>query len=287
MMVLVVGLLERDSGKTSITVSMLNTARELGFNAVGFKPVGGHNAWNQYDTLARSLSLRMLVGEDAFKLWVASNRVESIDLLSPLDILLAPPDPAKVSLEDYTGLEKTAVLARLTKLDNGKIFSTHFVVRENLMNIAPTLRRELLKLAYLTKAINISATRLVNIVSNSAEYIDRVLKYLLDKYRLVIVESFNNAAFPTPFSLTADWVVLVAPTRVFIYRGKDYAKTVEEIAAIRGVTITVPEVVKYVKPEKVLEICPRTRSELGCVKKDSIEILDYITEKHLIKEKAR
>ena len=286
MMALVVGLLERDSGKTSITVSMLNTARELGFNAVGFKPVGGHDAWSQYDTLVRSLSLRMLVGEDAFKLWVASSRAESIDLLSPLDILLAPPDPAKVSLEDYTGLEKTAVLARLTTLDNDKVSSIHFVVRENLMHIAPTLRKKLLKLAHLTKAVNISGIRLVDMVSNSAKYIDKVLKYLLDKYELVVVESFNNAAFPTPLSLTADWVVLVAPTRVFIYRGKDYAETVKNIAAIRGVNITVPEVVKYIKPEKVLEIYPRTRSELGCVRKDSIEILEYITEKRLIEEKA-
>ena len=273
MMILVVGLLEYDSGKTSVAMSLVRYARSKGIDAVGAKPVGGHDAWSQYQTLVRSLEIGMLVGEDAYKLWEVSDRCEPIELISPLDILTVPPDPRLY--EDYWDYEATsrsllerAVLVRITRFKGGNSVTRHYVIDRNLRRTVPTLRREVEKLARIVRAEHATPGDILRIAEEATRHVDLAVKTLASKHKLLVVESFNDAACPSPACLEADSVVLVAPGRAYVYRGRDYAKAVESLAASRGLHIVTGEVVRLLKPYASIELLPRVKKDLGKPLKD-------------------
>jgi len=281
MMVLVVGLLGNDSGKTSVATSLVREARSKGVRALGVKPVGGHSAWGQYDTLVRSLRYGMLVGEDAYRLWLASDKAEPIEAISPLDVLTVPPDPEHArSFEEYLVLSENladvAVMLRVTRLEEDRLTTSHYLAEENLERAVPSLKDSIRELAGLVKAETVTGEELLGLVAGAAEHTDSILRRMLQKYELVVVESFNNAALPTPLCLEADWVVLVAPGRAYVYRGDRYSRAVESIVSIRGPNITTLEVSKYVKPVGTVALLPRGKGDLDSAGSDTRELLDLL-----------
>lgn len=275
------GLLENDSGKTSVATSLVREARSRGIKALGVKPVGGHSAWGQYDTLVRSLKYRMLVGEDAYRLWLASGRAEPLEAISPLDVLTAPPDPENVrSFEEYLGLSENianvAVMLRVTRLKGDRFVTRHYLAEENLEKAVSPLKDDIRELAGLVKAERITGEELLELAARASEHVDSILRRLLPKYELFVVESFNNAALPTPLCLEADWVVLVAPGRAYVYQGDKYSKAVESLVSIRGPNITTLEVSRYLKPLGTVALLPRSKSDLDSAGSDTRELMNFL-----------
>ncbi|HDI02231.1 MAG TPA: ATPase, partial [Ignisphaera sp.] len=95
--VLIIGLLVHDSGKTWFSISLARYALEKGYRVAIYKPVAGHSAWFQYHTLARSRELGVLVGQDvSLYLEHLGISVNDIAIVNPIDILIAP-----ISVEEY------------------------------------------------------------------------------------------------------------------------------------------------------------------------------------------
>ena len=72
-MIFVAGALERDSGKTSLTLSLIYNLKERGVETCGFKPLSGHSMWWQNESFKLSIKHGKLFGLDAYKIWKASN----------------------------------------------------------------------------------------------------------------------------------------------------------------------------------------------------------------------
>ncbi len=285
-MVLVVGLLEHDSGKTSVTSSLVAEARSRGIDAVGVKPVGGHSAWNQYETLERSIELGLLVGEDAYKLWRVSGAEEPIEVLSPLDMLTAPPDPESVGgpsgfLMVPDNILELAVLLRISRVERGGVVTKHYAVKRNLRRLSSKLRSRVEVLARKVGAEPVSRSELLELAVGAADAVDSALRYVARKHKLVIVESFNNAACPSPLCLQADKVILVAPGRAYVYDGRSYARAVRALASVKGLNVTTPEVVGKLKPLVSVELFPRTRETLDRPAADTERLLSIILGKAL------
>ena len=92
----------------------------------------------------------------------------------------------------------------------------------------------------------------------------------------VFVESFNDAACPAPACLEADAVILVAPSRAYVYRGSDYAAVVRELARRRGLNVTSQEVFSRVTPIGSVQLVPRRKSELTLPSTDTVELLNLV-----------
>ncbi|RLE63031.1 MAG: hypothetical protein DRJ38_08525 [Thermoprotei archaeon] len=278
MLILIVGLLKFDSGKTSLTASLVKEARSRGVDAVAVKPVGAHNAWNQYDTVLKSFEMRVLVGSDAYRLWKASDQVEPIEVLSPFDILIVPPDSEKTGFDRYLDIVENlfsqAALARLTKIEEHSFKSKHYVIKDTLRETTRPLHRILTRLSRFLQAEEIEIEDLLQISYSSGMEIDKVLEYLLEKHELVIVESFNDAACPTSICLNADRVILVTPGKAYVYSGVEYKKVLESFSEIKGLNITTPEVVRLLKPILTTNLTPKPSNSLDEPKAEISRILD-------------
>ncbi len=281
--ILVVGLLEFDSGKTSVATSLVREAREEGLDAVAAKPVGAHNAWNQYGSLIRSEKLGMLLGDDAYRLWLASEKSEPPELLSPLDVLSSPPDPCALSdlstyLSAITNLLRMAVMIRISKASGRGVNICHYVIPDNLERTLPLLRRRVKKLASVLRAEPLESEELVNIMYSSIKHVDTILSELASRHELLIIESFNNAAYPTPFSLEAYKVILVTPGRAYVYEGREYARRASALSSLNKAGVTTYEVIRDLEPIATVSLIPRPRSKLGIPMDDTRHLLKLVTE---------
>ncbi len=287
-MVLVSGILRHDSGKTSFALELISSLKSIGINPYPYKPVGGHNAWYQYHTLVNSISLGKLIGEDAYKLASITDRLDEVELISPLDLLLIPPDPGYYidrirTYLDYTeDLERQVVLLRYTILEHGKPYSIHFLVEDNLYYIVETLTdgiKEFLdKVGVFEKA---SREYILKLLYSDTLYreLDKILYYHRNRNPLVVIESFNNAAAPIPSSLESEYVVVVAPGRVMVYDGREYARAVSVVGSIRHLwnaleTSTVIALLK--KPILNLPWRPRLSSVEALSSKTSDEVASLL-----------
>ncbi len=272
MKILVTGLLPYESGKTSFVLSIADALKDIGLSPGYFKPVAGHSGWYQIDTLLRSIDLGILVGHDAYVVTEKLGLLDIIDVISPLDIMTFPIDPFKegISTRMYMDMmsstNKISLIARITNVwKNGKRLErahTYIVAKDTYEKLTDTLKEtvnELLEKLRKPNTVFIEANTsfIEKILETPSTYelLDRILELLVDKYNPLIIEGYNDVAAPTPESLSADIVVIVAPGKAAIYQGKRYRQAVE-LFAIAGSpwTVTVSKVIDILgKPLKVFD----------------------------------
>lgn len=283
MKILIAGLLQFDSGKTSLAAALTALARMQGFNAVAVKPVSGHSFWSQFDTLLRSERLGKLVGEDAYILWKASGKAEPLEVISPFDVATIALDIRKIRgvssyFKNSESIFESAVLVRLSNVLHGKIVSEHFVLTDNLEKGVATLSRRVAALAQELNAKEISKREFAKLSVKAIYGIDKILSKAFSKYDIVIIESFNNAACPTPASMSTDKVVIVAPGLAMILDGIKYRAAIQQLAKIKLLEIVTSEILDIVSPEKIFEIKPRSKNNLYEPLDDTKRILNYLVE---------
>ncbi len=273
MKVLVAGLLPHDSGKTSVAASLTSELRARGVDAVAAKPVGAHSAWSQHHTVKLSFELGLLVGEDAYILWNASERAEPIELMSPLDVMTAPPDLAKARLY-ATQLTHQAVLIRVSQLSEALIQSRHLAISENMASTTPPLRSKLEKLASELKAAPVERSRVADIILEASTDAERSLRELESRHELTIVESYNDAVAPTP-SLNYYAVIAVAPGRALVYWGDRY-RLAAKAARYQSNQLTTDKIAPLLTPAYTVPLYPREKSSLYTPREDTEKLAEIM-----------
>ncbi len=291
MRVLVAGLLRHDSGKTSFTLELISSLQSIGLKPYPYKPIGGHNSWYQYHTLVNSIRLGKLVGEDAYKLAEATGYLDEVEIISPLDFLLAPLDirhyidRVRLYLDYLADTDRQIVLFRHTLLAGDTWYSTHYVVEDNLSHTIDSMRESIIEFIEKTgDCIRVSRRQLMSFLYSDELYrgLDNILEYHCSRHQLVIIESFNNAATPIPSALNSIYVVVVAPGRVLVYNGEDYARAVEIAGSIRCFleTVDTASVITLLrKPIASLEWRPRLKSVEGLSSPASEKVASIIAGK--------
>ncbi len=246
MRILVTGLLPYDSGKTTITLMLAEELRNRGLRIGYFKPVGGHNGWYQYETVMHSLELGVLVGHDAYIVADRLDMLDLIDMISPLDILTMPLDPFSPGFRSSTYISRmnnpigSAAIARITSvwtsndLDRLERSSTYIFCKDTYERLNKYLRKTIDDLIDVfrskknTVVVEANTDYLEKILSSPKLYesIDSALKIVSSMYDLVFVESYNDSAAPTPGSLDSRLAIVVAPSKVAVYDGERYRKSV-------------------------------------------------------------
>jgi len=272
LIILVTGLLPFESGKTSFVSELIQTLSEVGIEATPFKPIGGHNAWYQYETLLNSIKLKCLVGEDAYKLAKMVNRIDEVDLLSPIDILLAPPDPMKhlesmhYLMDVYRSMFKQAVMLRTTLFLNGKACTKHYLIEDNYDNAIQTLKSDIDALIEVIGDVNnINYDDFMNKILDPSLYneVDKILRYLISRDKNVIIESFNDAALPIPKAINSDYVIIVSPGRVFLYRGEVYARAASVLEEYRSpLSIKTQTIMPLCRPLAIIPWKPKSKEAI-------------------------
>ncbi len=257
--VLIVGLLPYDSGKTSLAESLITEAVEVGLDVGVSKPVTAVSGWYQYNTLIRSIELGLLVGEDMYRLHNAANSSDPLEFEGPVVSMHMPPDPERVDWQSSAymsfSLLDQIVAIRITSVKENK----HFYVPSNIKRLTNTLKGEAEKLlsSLHPKPVEISRENIDEMLVKATEYADECLEHITNKHEFIVVESYNNAAAPTHGSLKATAVVAVAPSKAAIYEGDLYRKALMAISDIKEPwQSTTEEILCLLRPTRTIELNP-------------------------------
>ncbi len=260
MRVLIVGLLQFDSGKTSVAVSLVGEAVQRGVDVGVLKPVTAFSGWYHYPSLERSRRFGKLIGEDVYKLHRVARSSDPIEFESPVVLMHMPPDPERVEWQSsyFTALNmgEQVVALRITKPDCTK----HLYVPSNVERLTEIMRREAMSLIESLNPRPEESEDVEEFILNVGRFADECVEYICSRHELTVIESFNNASAPSEKSKDVDVVLLTAPTKVAIYEGKRYCKAVDLLLKPPWL-ITSEEVVSLLKPVKTIEIPPKAKRE--------------------------
>lgn len=256
--ILVVGLLPRDSGKTTVSRFIAGFLRENGVAVSVFKPVSGHNWFYQYEAYLRSFECGVLFCEDIIKLRDAAGIDEPYELLNPVDFLLSPLDPFFYADRDSIGeffirssIEfAQAVIGRITYVEDDKLFNTYLLNEE-------ALHESIMRIEYIGRFLD-NADKVVKprdwrefehiLYDLTPKATSTCYNRLKSKYDVMVIESFNDAAYPCNEAFNSKYVVVVSPGRVFLYSGEDYVKVVSTLDALYRKPLRLEDVIAYLKP---------------------------------------
>jgi predicted P-loop ATPase/GTPase len=221
--VLVNGLLTYDSGKTYVATALVKALIEKGFKVSAFKPLAGHSAWYQFNTVLHSLKYGVLVGEDVLKYKELLDLGPDLELVNPVDLLLAPLDPncfekVRDYLDALCDQFEQLIMARVSDCCNKA--TRYYIVEDNALRVVPGLRPWVEKLIERFKPKPITARRFFADVLTSRSIIESLnyaFNALKSKTDVLIVESFNDAAVPF-MDLLGDVDVVLTVTPGYLFR---------------------------------------------------------------------
>jgi predicted P-loop ATPase/GTPase len=260
---LIVGLREKDAGKTSFALALLAYLREEGLNASGFKPRAGNSVWYDYDVVHEALTQGRLYGKDA-KLLSSASAYSSVsttqieEFINPIHRLWAEPsriNPSsqipcfildRVTLWYKAGVKNMVVENEALSADyNNADFRN---IRANASTIYQV--RDLKTLNTITERYYSYAVELA-------------YKKMLAQHEYVVIESYSDIALPWKGLNDLDIVIGVKPGQMQVYEPKKY------LAAVQLVTTTYSQeeirtarIVELIKPLKVVNVPPFTSEQL-------------------------
>ncbi|MEM0026893.1 MAG: hypothetical protein QXT53_01995 [Ignisphaera sp.] len=283
--ILVSGLLTYDSGKTWFAIGLAKSILEKGYGVAVFKPVAGHNLWSQYKVFQYSMRAKMLLGEDVVKYTSYLKLGDKPQIMNPIDIMLAPPDPTRyilnrnliTYLEDLSNQFRQMVLARYSNCEYGT--SKHYIFRSNVAKLSPHIQRIVEEFSIIVEAEDASAEDFIAKLRSASveEDLNKCLLKLLQGKNFVIVESFNDAL--TPYIKLLDKVTrifIVMPTAVAIYNDIAKVKNIifENIKRFSEAGLRTYNILQHLPPDNILSLRPRASEiEYDSVFEELIKIL--------------
>ena len=274
---LIVGLKEKDAGKTSFALALLAYLREEGINASGFKPRAGNSVWYDYDVVHEALTQGRLYGKDAKRLSSASayssvSTTQIEEFINPIHRLWAEPsciNPIsqipdfildRVTLWYKDGVKNLVVENEALSADyNNADFRN---IRANASTIYPV--RDL-------KTLNTITERYYSLA------VELAYKRMLAQHEYVVIESYSDIALPWNGLNDLDIVIGVKPGQMLVYEPKKY------LAAVQLVTTTYSQeeirtarIVELIKPLKVVNVPPfRSEQLLQALKEKIPPLLEH------------
>lgn len=261
-LVLVIGMLDTDSGKTVMAYSIARLLASEGFRVAPIKPLGATDLWRSPWVLREIEERGLVVLGDAVVLSQAVGDSLEIEEINPLALVLAPPDPERLgwSWTPYSGLlgdsVRRAVLARLTACTGSDRATLHVVnvkalgrapggLSSRLTDIIERLRPEP------QRGDDSSISRILS----SLAAIESCVLRALSSSEVGVMESYSDIAVPIPFALNSDLVVTVTPGKAGIIPGDRYRSAVQVLSSMStSTTLTTREIVSLTGIQESIEL---------------------------------
>jgi predicted P-loop ATPase/GTPase len=270
--ILIVGLKEKDAGKTTLALALLKYLRENGINACSFKPKAGNCLWYDYDVVYEALSQARLYGKDAKLLKEASDTSLNEEVINPIHRLWAEDFMWKriERLPNFL-LDRVTLLKdelRFILIANKPLLSKYHECKELLRGLYSNAKEviEVYDIEQLNKVI--------------CKYYDKAIALAYEKIKqnseFVVVESYSDVALPWEGIENIEVVFGVEPWQISIYDPDKYLTTIKLFSQLRYKEITTREVCKLLKPIKEIRIPPLLSKEIVEKLKDKIEKLKLL-----------
>jgi predicted P-loop ATPase/GTPase len=270
MRILVVGLQPHNAGKTTLCKALTYGFKESGVNLVPFKPHSGISYWSQFDTFQESLVRGTLLSGDIIELEQAARSGLPLEILNPVNRLSSPILDRGIPEERLVFQEFVA--ERFTHYDGNSPTNIYYL--NGTMNFS---RMRAMRDFYL--AIKKNAEKIMFIRSFQQlvkAYVDNFEKATCSCYRCVedkplLVESFNDAAYPFNGAEGCGVVLCVSSNIVLQLKADGYFKAIE----LRGqqkpkLQLTTTEVYASSLVEREYDVQPLANEE----RNESVTLVD-------------
>jgi len=282
--VLIVGLKEKDAGKTGLALALLAYLREKGFNTCGFKPRAGNSVWYDYDVVHEALSQGRLYGKDAKLLRAASaygsvagtgaevanaNLVE--EFINPFHRLWTEPP-----LIDPISQIPYFILDRVTLWFKEEV--KNLVVVNEALPVEHRCDDKLFR-KLRARASSIYHVRDLNTLNKlTEEYYDLAVelayKKMVEQHDCVVIESYSDIALPWKGLNDLDVVFGVKPGQISVYEPKKYSTAVQLSASTYSQEeLATSKIVELIRPIKEVRVPPFRSEEIVQELKKKIPLL--------------
>ena len=230
--VLLVGMNSFDSGKTQVAIRLSRLLMEEGQTVEYFKPLSGHNYWYNHEHTKTCLQKGVLASMDAMRVREVLDSKSPIELANPVHNLFVPMRLEK-PLQNLTntlglaGASSVLTMERFSRPDDFGVDTTVLVAQTLVEEERLIIKQE--EVGMLTRGAGILS---VNNLEEVQEY-ERLNfeKHVTDSFAevekaadIVIIEGFNNAAWPWDGLERVDAVILVSPAHIFTYDPERFRK---------------------------------------------------------------
>lgn len=255
-----------DSGKTQVAIRLGGSLSEEGHSVEYFKPLSGHNYWYNHEHTKTCLQNGVLASMDAMRVREVLDPKSSIELANPVHNLFVPMRLEK-PLQNLTntlglaGASSVLTMERFSRPDASGIDTTVLVAQRLVEEERLIIKQE--EVGMLTMGASILS---VNNLEEVQEF-ERLNfeKHVTDSFTeverstdVVIIEGFNNAAWPWDGLESVDAVLLISPAHIFTYDPERFRKAAYLMnrgnLPIREVTFS--RISDLLKPINRLEIRP-------------------------------
>lgn len=257
-----------DSGKTQFAIRLSRALSEEGHSIEYFKPLSGHNYWYSHEHTKTCLQNGLLASMDAMKVRKFLNPRSPIELANPVHSLFVPMRLEK-PLQNLTntlglaGASSVLTMERFSRPDASGIDTTVLVAQRLVEEARLIIKQE--EVGMLTRGAGILS---VNTLEEVQEF-ERLNfeKHVTDSFAeversadIVIIEGFNDAAWPWDGLESVDTVLLISPAHIFTYDPERFRKAAYMM--IRGNLpireVTFGRISDLLKPINRLEIRPES-----------------------------
>jgi predicted P-loop ATPase/GTPase len=224
--ILVVGLQPYDAGKTTLCKALIYGFKEARITLVPFKPHSGISYWTQFDAFQRSLVKSTLLSSDIMELEAAAESQIPLEVLNPVNRLSGPVLDRGIPEEKLVFQEFMA--ERFTYHDGLTHRNIYYL--NGTVNL-PRLRD--MQTFYLRIKRNAQKTCFVRKFEDLVEaYTKNFDKASSSCYRRIedkplVVESFNDAAYPFNNAEDCDVVLCVSSNTVLRFEKDKYFEAIE------------------------------------------------------------
>ncbi|MFW9839283.1 MAG: hypothetical protein ACFFES_00160 [Candidatus Thorarchaeota archaeon] len=266
--VLLVGMNSFDSGKTELAKKLVSAYSGDGQTVEYFKPMSGHNYWFNYEHTKNCLEKGQLVSKDATRVRSAFNSKSPIELANPVHSLFVPlrierPLQTLPNTLGLSGSSSILTMERFSKPSGSRVDTT-VLLAQKLVE-ADQLIINLEEVGKLTRGAAILEVNSFEAVRefeqiNFERYVSESFNVIENLADVVVIEGFNDAAWPWDKLASVDVVLVVGPGHVFSYDPEKFRKAsylmVRGNLPIREVTFS--RLSDLLRPVERVEITPET-----------------------------
>ena len=224
--ILAVGFQSHNTGKTTLCRALIWGFKDLGVNLIPFKPHSGISYWTQFDTFRESLIRGILLSSDIIELEQAAHSGIPLEILNPVNRLSSPLLDRGIPQERLVFREFVA--QRFTRYDGAKPRNVYYL--NGTMNFSNMRDMREFYLAVRNKAERVvfirSFQQLVNAYLDNFDKATSSCRHLLEDKPLLL-ESFNDAAYPCNGAENCGLVLGVYSNVVLQFKADEYFKAIE------------------------------------------------------------
>lgn len=257
-----------ESGKTQLAIRLIKALSETSQTVEYFKPLSGHNYWYDFEHTKMCMKEGVLASKDAKAVRAISSPKSPIELANPIHSLFVPmrivrPLQTFPNTLGLAGSNSILALERFSRPDEEGIDSTILTAQKLFEEERLIIGLE--EVGKLTRNASIYEVNSLEEVQefehqHFEQHVSESFAHLEDLTDIVIIEGFNNAAWPWDGLDSVDAVLVVGPGHVFSYNPERFRKAVYLMnrghLPIREVTFG--RISDLLKPINRLEVTPET-----------------------------